>query len=96
VFSKPSNCKSHASKCLSRIEFIEELIRQSDDPLTLEDNAPTEELQDDVVAQYSNSDGKDDLRLWEMREVEEDRSRRDAVVIEADVLKFDWKELARI
>jgi hypothetical protein len=43
--------------------------------------------------QYSTSDGKRDLIEWISMEIEEDLNRRDPVIIEADVLKFNWVEL---
>jgi hypothetical protein len=53
-------------------------------------------LIDNLFEGYSVSDGADDLKAWELREIEEDRNCRDPVGIEADVLRFNWMELARI
>ncbi len=72
------------------------MIRASDEPLPIEDDAPESELIDDYIEPFSISDGSDDLLAWELREVEEDNNRRDSVILEADVLKFSWQELARI
>jgi len=79
-----------------KIEFIEELIKLDNKPIPIEDEAPTKDLQDDTVESYSTSDGSFDLKSWEQRELEEDLNRRDPVILEADILKFDFKELARI
>jgi hypothetical protein len=96
TYSTPFNCKVHMQSCLGKQEFIEELLRLSDEPISMDEDAPVIELQDDYVEPFSISDGQNDLLAWELREVEEDNNRRDPVALEADVLKFSWKELARI
>jgi hypothetical protein len=71
-FSKPANCKRHEVNCQGKIDFIQELVNLSDDPLPIEDDAPTSDLQDTTIEPYSTSDGTADLIAWEHREREED------------------------
>ena len=82
--------------CRKRTEIIEFFVQYSDEPIPLFDETPVLELVDDIFDGYSESDGKDYLFAWELREIEEDNNQRCPVGIEADVLKFDWMELARI
>jgi hypothetical protein len=60
--------------CRKRIEIIEYFVQYSDEPIPLFDETPVHELVDELFDGYSESDGRDDLIAWELREIEEDKN----------------------